>query len=135
MSVWILLGIVVGCTVLGDVLSSFEMKRHGEVQEFHPRGLVRLLAKLATRKFLILSVFFMAISFFAFIKLVETADLSFAVPASAATMVFETILARLICSTKISAESPTPMIIACVRSSATVAANVIKNVAIALLNP
>ena len=96
MSAWILLSIVVGCTVLGDVLSSFEMKRHGEVQEFHPRGLGRLLATLATKKFLILSVFFMAISFFAFIKLVETADLSFAVPASAATIVFETILARLI---------------------------------------
>jgi len=61
-----------------------------------PRGWGRLLATLATKKFLILSVFFMAISFFAFIKLVETADLSFAVPASAATIVFETILARLI---------------------------------------
>ena len=96
MSAWILLSIVVGCTVLGDLLSSFEMKRHGEVREFHPRGLGRLLATLATKKFLILSVFFMAISFFAFIKLVETADLSFAVPASAATIVFETILARWI---------------------------------------
>ena len=82
MSAWILLSIVVGCTVMGDLLSSFEMKRHGEVQEFHPRGWGRLLATLATKKFLILSVFFMAISFFAFIKLVETADLSFAVPAS-----------------------------------------------------
>ena len=46
-SSWILLGIVVGCTVMGDLLSSLEMKRHGEVQEFHPRGLARLLATLA----------------------------------------------------------------------------------------
>jgi uncharacterized membrane protein len=38
----------------------------------------------------------MAISFLAFIKLVETADLSFAVPTSAVTIVFETILVRLI---------------------------------------
>ena len=37
-----------------------------------------------------------ACRFFAFIKLVETADLSFAVPASAASIVFETILARLV---------------------------------------
>jgi len=96
MKAWTLLSVIVGCTVLGDLLSSFEMKRHGEVHDFRPRGLGRLLATLATKKFLILSVFFMAISFFAFIKLVETADLSFAVPASAASIVFETILARLV---------------------------------------
>jgi drug/metabolite transporter (DMT)-like permease len=93
---WTLLAIVVGCTVIGDLLSSFEMKRHGEIRDFRPSGIGRLLARLATKKFLILSVFFMAISFFAFITLVESADLSFAVPASAASIVFETILARLI---------------------------------------
>ena len=96
MKAWTLLAIVVGCTVMSDLLSSFEMKRHGEIQDFRPGGVGRLLARLATRKFLILSVFFMAISFFAFITLMEAADLSFAVPASAASIVFETILARLI---------------------------------------
>ena len=96
MKAWVLLSIVVGCTVTGDLLSSYEMKRLGEIQDFRPSGLRRLLAKLATKRFLILSVCFMAISFFAFIKLVESADLSFAVPASAASIVFETILARLI---------------------------------------
>jgi drug/metabolite transporter (DMT)-like permease len=96
MKVWTLLGVVVGCTVLSDLLSAFEMKRHGEIHDFHPRGIGRLLAVLATKKFLILSIFFMAISFFAFITLMESADLSFAVPASAASIVAETILARLI---------------------------------------
>ena len=96
MKAWNLLAIVVGCTVMSDLLSSFEMKRHGEIQDFRPSGIGRLLARLATKKYLILSVFFMAISFFAFITLMESADLSFAVPASAASIVFETILARLI---------------------------------------
>jgi len=91
-----LLSIVVGCTVMSDLLSAFEMKRHGEVHDFRPRGIGRILATLATKKFLILSIFFMAISFFAFMTLVERADLSFAVPASAASIVFETILARTI---------------------------------------
>ena len=36
----------------------------------------------------------MAVSFFAFLKLLTIADLSFAVPASAASFVLETILAR-----------------------------------------
>jgi drug/metabolite transporter (DMT)-like permease len=93
---WILLSVVVGCTVMSDILSSFEMKRHGEIRDFRPSGLRLLLATLARKKFLILSVFFMAISFFAFMTLVKSADLSFAVPASAASIVFETILARLI---------------------------------------
>jgi drug/metabolite transporter (DMT)-like permease len=93
---WILVGTIVGCTVVGDLLQSFEMKRHGEIRDFNPRGLGRLLATLARKKFLILAIFFMAVSFFAFMTLLETADLSFAVPVSAATVVFETILARLV---------------------------------------
>ena len=28
-------------TVLGDLLQSIEMKRHGEIQNFHPRGIAR----------------------------------------------------------------------------------------------
>src|SRR5215831_9596438 len=87
-----LLGLMIGSTVLGDLLQSLEMKRHGEIKDFHPR----LLTILARNKFLILAIFFMAVSFFAFMTLLESADLSFAVPASAATLVFETILARLV---------------------------------------
>src|SRR6266567_3269629 len=73
---WTLLSIVVGCTVMSDLLSAFEMKRHGEIHDFRPGGIGRMLATLATKKFLILSIFFMAISFFAFMTLVERADLS-----------------------------------------------------------
>src|ERR1700732_655621 len=87
---------MVGSTVLGDLLQSLEMKRHGEIRDFHPRGWAKLAATLARKKFLILAIFFMAVSFFAFMTLLETADLSFAVPVSAATLVFETILARVI---------------------------------------
>lgn len=100
---WILLAIVVGCTVSGDLLSSFEMKRHGEIADFRPSGLGSSAATLARKKFLILSVFFMAISFFAFITLVQTADLSLVVPASAANIVIETILARLLLKERIPA--------------------------------
>ena len=103
MKAWTLLSIVVGCTVMSDLLSAFEMKRHGEVHDFRPGGIGRMLATLATKKFVILSVFFMAISFFAFMTLVERADLSFAVPASAASIVFETILARMILKERVDA--------------------------------
>ena len=91
MKTWLLLGTVVGATVVSDLLQSFEMKRGGEVQEA-----ASFLASVFQKKLLILSVFFMAISFFAFSELVKIADLSFAVPASAASVVLETVLAWLI---------------------------------------
>ena len=93
---WLLLAAIVGCTVLSDLLSSFEMKRHGEISDFRPGRLGSLLVTLAQKKFLNLSVVLMAISFFSFITLVQSADLSFAVPASAASIVFETVLAKFV---------------------------------------
>ncbi len=95
MKAWSLLAVVVFSTVMGDLLQSLEMKRHGEIRVSDPRGLGRSAATLATKKFLIMAIFFMALSFFAFMTLMQTADLSFAVPASAASFVFETILARV----------------------------------------
>jgi uncharacterized membrane protein len=96
MRAWVLLAIIVGSTAMGDLLQSLEMKRHGEIQDFGARGLARVIRTLAVKKYLILAVLFMAVSFFAFMTLVETADLSFAVPASAASLVLETFLARLV---------------------------------------
>jgi drug/metabolite transporter (DMT)-like permease len=93
---WVLVSLVVVCTVLGDLLQSLEMKRHGEIRDFRPSGLRRHLSALISRKYLALAIFFMAVSFFVFMKLVSVADLSFAVPATAASFVLETILARLV---------------------------------------
>ena len=58
------------------------MKRHGEIHVSSARGLPQVAATLATKKYLILAVAFMAVSFFAFMTLVQIAPLSFAVPAS-----------------------------------------------------
>lgn len=91
MKAWLLLGTVVAGTVAGDLLQSYEMKRHGEVT-----AAASFLASLARRKLLLVAVFCMAISFFAFMALLQIADLSFAVPASAASIVLDTLLARLL---------------------------------------
>lgn len=95
MKAWALVALIVAGTVAGDTLQSFEMKRHGEIR-FRGSGLRRVAANLALKKYLILAVACMAVSFFAFMTLVSQADLSFAVPASAASFVFETILARFL---------------------------------------
>jgi drug/metabolite transporter (DMT)-like permease len=91
----VLLSIIVVATVLGDLLQSYEMKRSGE-QAVDARGLAKLLRLIVSRRYLFLSIVAMAISFFAFMALVQIAPLSFAVPASAATFVLETLLAKLV---------------------------------------
>ena len=92
---WVLLSIIVLATVLSDLLQSREMKRTG-VQSADARGLARLLRMVLSRSPLAISIVCMAISFFAFMALVQIAPLSFAVPASAATFVLETMLAKFV---------------------------------------
>lgn len=100
---WLMVGIIVAATVLGDLLQSFEMKRHVvAVEDLRPGRLGSMLAGLARRWPLVLAVFFMAISFFAFMKLLSIADLSFAVPATAASVVGETVLAALVLKESVS---------------------------------
>ncbi len=92
---WILVAVTVVATALSDILQSYEMKRAGE-QSVGARGLGRLLRLVAARRYLLLSILCLAVSFFAFMALVQTAALSFAVPASAASFILETALARLL---------------------------------------
>ena len=99
---WILLSITVVATALSDILQSYEMKRAGE-QSVGARGMGRLLRMIVARRYLLLSILCLAFSFFAFMALVQTAPLSFAVPASAASFILETILARLLLKEQIGA--------------------------------
>lgn len=92
---WLLLLIIVCATVLSDTLQSYEMKRSGE-QCVNARGLARLLRMILCRRYLLLSIFCLAVSFFAFMALLQAAPLSFAVPASAATFVVEAALAKFV---------------------------------------
>jgi len=101
---WLMVAIIVGSTVLADLLQSFEMKRHVvAAEDLHPSRVGAMLAELAKRIPLVVAVFFMAISFFAFMKLLSVADLSFAVPVTAASVALETVLARVVLREKITA--------------------------------
>lgn len=92
---WILVILMVVATVLSDLLQSYEMKRAGD-QSVGARGLVRLLKMIVQRRFLILAIGCMAVSFFSFMALVQKEPLSFAVPASAASFILETVLAKFV---------------------------------------
>jgi len=93
---WLLVAVIAAATTASDVLQSAAMKRHGEIRDFRPGALGRVLAILARNKLIIASVAAMAVSFFAFIALLSVADLSFAVPATAGSYVLETVLAKYV---------------------------------------
>jgi uncharacterized membrane protein len=82
---WSLVAGVVAATTCADLLQSHGMRRGGRAWK------------------LPLSIVFMAISFFCFTQLVKVADLSFAVPATAASFVIETVLARIILKERVTA--------------------------------
>lgn len=75
---WLLVASVVLSTVVCDLLQSHGMRRGGRLWK------------------LPLSVVFMAVSFFSFTQLLKIADMSFAVPATASSIVLETLCARWI---------------------------------------
>ena len=97
---WILVILMVVATVLSDLLQSYEMKRAGQ-QSVNASGLLRLLKMIGQKRYLILAIACMAVSFFSFMALVQTEPLSFAVPASAASFILETALAKLVLKEKV----------------------------------
>jgi drug/metabolite transporter (DMT)-like permease len=99
---WTLVAIMVVATVLSDLLQSYEMKRAG-AQSVGARGMGRLLRIIVERRYLLLSIVCLAFSFFAFMALVQSAPLSFAVPASAASFILETVLAKILLKERIGA--------------------------------
>lgn len=100
---WLYVALIVISTVASDLLQSWEMKRHGEVKDFGAAGIGRLLKMLLTKLPLIGSVVFLAISFYAFLALLAVADLSFAVPATALSLVAETVLAKVLLRERVTA--------------------------------
>jgi drug/metabolite transporter (DMT)-like permease len=99
---WVFLAITVAATTVGEVLQAMGMRRHGEIHDFRPGALGRALAVVARNRFIIASIFAMAVSFFATLGLFAKSELSFAVPATAVTYVLETVLARYLLKERIS---------------------------------
>lgn len=89
----LLLGVIVPAAI-GDLLQSREMKIAGR-QTTDFQGLGRVLSLIIARRYLLLAIACMGLSFFAFLALVQTEPISFAVPASAGSFVLETFLARV----------------------------------------
>jgi drug/metabolite transporter (DMT)-like permease len=93
---WFLLAVIVLCNTFGDILNTRGMKRHGEVADLSPGAVARMLPRLARNRDVLAGFTAMAIAFFALLALLSIADLSFAVPATGASYLVETLMAKWI---------------------------------------
>ncbi len=91
---WAMVAVISASTALAGVLQSAGMKDHGEVRDFRPRAVAGHLARVVRNRSIVAAVASLAVSFFVFLALISVAELSFAVPATAAAYVLETILAK-----------------------------------------
>jgi drug/metabolite transporter (DMT)-like permease len=93
---WLLVGIIISCNTVGDVLNTHGMKKHGEVRDFGPSGIRRLMTELVRNRYILGGIAAGAGAFFALLMLLSIANLSFAVPVTAASYLLETVLAKFI---------------------------------------
>ena len=92
---WIFVLATVVFGTAGDVLSAKAMAMGGEIDDFSPRGIGRIIRYIFSHRLLIMGVACNAVSFFTFLALLSVAELSFAVPATALSYIFKTVLARI----------------------------------------
>ena len=91
---WVWVVVVVLSNTAGDVFSAKGMSDRGEITDFGPSGIARVLRYIVTNKEVLIGIATNAISYFAFLTLVSVAPLSFAVPATALSYVLKTLLAE-----------------------------------------
>ena len=96
MTKWFLVGVIVACNACADLMSTAGMRHYGKVDHLNPSGVGRLVRALARNWCVIGGVVANAVGFFTFMSLLSIAEVSFAVPATAASFVLETALAKLI---------------------------------------
>jgi uncharacterized membrane protein len=83
---WLLVFVIAASTVVGDLLNAYAMRRHAAAK-LPAIALVR-------NPHLLGGILCMAVGFFSLLWLLSIADLSFAVPATSASYLVETVLAK-----------------------------------------
>jgi drug/metabolite transporter (DMT)-like permease len=94
--------VVVVAGTLGEICITKAMKRIGEVQEFSPRAILRVLGRAFATGTMWLGFALMALSFFAMLELLSREDVSFVIPATAASYVAGALGAKLLLHEQVS---------------------------------
>ena len=97
-----MIAVIVLGTSAGDVLITRGMKEIGEIDTVHPVALMRVVGKVLRNRSFLISIFFMALSFFCFLAVLSWDDLSFIIPATSLEYVVSTLGAKFILKERIS---------------------------------
>ena len=87
---WALVATIVACNTVGDLLNAYGMRRQGPVRR------VGAFRRVVRDWHVIGGTVAMGVGFFALLSLLSMADLSFAVPATSASYLFETVFAKVL---------------------------------------
>lgn len=98
---WFWVMVVVLSSTTGDVFSAKGMSQRGEIEDFRPRGIARVIHYIATHPTVLVGIGTNAVSFVAFLALLSLAPLSFAVPATALSYIIKTLLAEFYLDEKV----------------------------------
>jgi drug/metabolite transporter (DMT)-like permease len=93
---WILVAIIAASNTVGDLLNTAGMKRIGPVEGIGPRSFIGVCLRIARSPMVLAGIAALAVAFFALLSLLSIAPVSFAIPATAASYLLETLLAKYI---------------------------------------
>ncbi|HSE37383.1 MAG TPA: EamA family transporter [Blastocatellia bacterium] len=110
----LLIGLVVLGGSAGDVFITKGMKQIGEISTLNVRHLLRIFVRAITNRYVLIGVFFMAVSYFSFLGALRIADLSLVLPATSISFVITTIGARLFLKETINATRWAGILLVCI---------------------
>ena len=110
----LLIGLVVLGGSAGDVCITKGMKQIGEIATLNLGLLLRTFVRAITNKYVLVGLFFMAVSYFSFLGALRLADLSLVLPATSISFVITTIAARLFLKETISAIRWAGILLVCI---------------------
>jgi len=102
MRTFLLLAIVVLSGTGGEIAATHAMKQIGEVKNFAPRALLRVLRRVLQSGWMWLAIALMALAFFSLLALLSWAQVSFVVPATAANYIVGAFGAKLLLKERVS---------------------------------
>ncbi len=91
---WIFVVLTVLAGTVGDVFSAKGMASGGELRDFGPAGIARILRYIVSERYVIIGIIGNAVAFGSFLALLSVSELSFAVPATSLAYIMKVGIAK-----------------------------------------
>jgi transporter family protein len=110
----IMITIIVLADSAGDVLLTRGMKQVGEISTIKLGALLSIARRVISNKNFLSGIFFIALTFFAFLTILSWADLSFVFPATSLVYVISTLGAKFILRERVTFRRWVGVLLVCV---------------------